>query len=58
MHVVCMCCGDNLAEEFKTFLYLYFVLYILCICACKARLIAKQSTPHLFIYYCINIEKF
>ena len=27
MRVVCMCCGDNIAEEFKTFSYLYFIFY-------------------------------
>jgi hypothetical protein len=33
-----------------------YILYILCICTCGV--IAKRSIPHLFIYYCIDIDKF
>ena len=55
-----ICCGDNIAEQLRTFLYLY-IIYCMCLYI-RYDMTAKQSSPHLFIYncivvYCTDIDK-
>jgi hypothetical protein len=58
MHVV-VCCGDNIVEQLRKFLYLYFIH---CMCMYIWYDTTKQWSPHLFIYncivlYCTDIDK-